>query len=116
MNLARMTRIDAVDPIGGLGPRVTPAPTPAPAPVRRADGIVQHPDGKLSTDFAPPAAPQVTPLRCHVCGLSWRGCMGGWQRDPPLSRRPSDRRPLGRKSDARAVRGLGSLSLLWGLT
>ena len=55
MNLASMTRIDHTDPIGGLGPRVTPAPTPAPQAVKRGDGFIVGPDGKLSTDFPPPA-------------------------------------------------------------
>lgn len=54
MNLASMRDIDATDPIGGLGPRVTPAPTPAPQPVRRDDGIVIGPDGKWSTDLPDP--------------------------------------------------------------
>ncbi len=54
MNLAMMRDINAADPIGGLGPRVTPAPTPAPAPVRRPDGIVVGSDGKMSTDLPLP--------------------------------------------------------------
>jgi hypothetical protein len=62
MNLASMREIDAIDPIGGLGPRVTPAPTPAPEPVRRPDGIVEHPDGKLSTDIPPPGEQPVWPF------------------------------------------------------
>lgn len=51
------------EPLPGLGPRVTPAPAPAPAPVRRPDGFVVHPDGTLSTDFAPPPgmAPSTPP-------------------------------------------------------
>lgn len=54
MNLHMMRDINAGDALPGLGPRVTPAPTPAPQPVRRPDGIVVGPDGKLSTDFPPP--------------------------------------------------------------
>ncbi len=58
MNLAMMRDIDRADPIGGLGPKVTPAPTPAPAPVRRPDGIVVDSDGKMSTDLPlPPPEP-----------------------------------------------------------
>lgn len=58
MNLSMMRDIDRADPIGGLGPRVTPAPTPAPAPVRRPDGIVVDSDGKMSTDLPlPPPEP-----------------------------------------------------------
>ncbi len=58
MNLAMMRDINAADPIGGLGPRVTPAPTPAPEPVKRPDGFVEGPDGKLSTSLPPPAVPR----------------------------------------------------------
>ncbi len=61
MNLAMMRDIDRADPIGGLGPRVTPAPTPAPEPVKRPDGFVEGPDGKLSTSLPPPAVPRRGP-------------------------------------------------------
>ncbi len=61
MNLAMMRDLDRADPIGGLGPRVTPAPTPAPEPVKRPDGFVEGPDGKLSTSLPPPAVPRRGP-------------------------------------------------------
>lgn len=61
MSLHMMRDIDAADPIGGLGPRVTPAPTPAPTPVRREDGIVVGPDGKLSTDLPLPPGMEPSP-------------------------------------------------------
>lgn len=63
MNLSSMRDIDAADPIGGLGRKIEPTPAPAPAPVRRPDGFVVHPDGTLSTDFAPPPgmAPSTPP-------------------------------------------------------
>ena len=60
MNLASMRELDHNDPAGGLGPRVTPAPTPAPAPVKRGDGFVVGPDGKLSTDLPDPTVPAVS--------------------------------------------------------
>lgn len=69
MNLASMRELDHTDPIGGLGPRVTPAPTPAPAPVRRGDGFIVGPDGKLSTDFAPPPGPEVMLCPCGFPAL-----------------------------------------------
>lgn len=58
MNLHMMRDIDGVDPIGELGPRKTPAPTPAPEPVKRPDGFIESPDGKLSTSLPPPAVPR----------------------------------------------------------
>lgn len=61
MNLHMMRDIDGCDPIGGLGPRVTPAPTPAPQPVRRDDGIVVGTDGKLSTDLPLPPGMEPSP-------------------------------------------------------
>lgn len=61
MNLSRMRDIDAADPIGTLGPRVTPAPTPAPAPVRRGDGFIVGTDGKLSTDLPDPTVTHEPP-------------------------------------------------------
>lgn len=70
MNLSRMRDIDAADPIGTLGPRVTPAPTPAPAPVRRTDGFIVSPEGKLSTDLPDPtvtANPPPTTPDAAVC-------------------------------------------------
>ena len=57
--IGAMRDINAADPVGGLGPRVTPAPTPAPAPVKRGDGFVVGPDGKLSTDLPDPTVPAV---------------------------------------------------------
>jgi hypothetical protein len=56
------TQVDAIDPIGGLGPKVTPAPAPAPQPHRRPDGIVIGPDGKWSTDLPDPSAAVSTPM------------------------------------------------------
>jgi hypothetical protein len=66
-----MRDINAADPVGGLGPRVTPAPTPAPAPVPIGNGIIRAPDGKLSTDLPDPTAP--APILCK-CGLTPAAC------------------------------------------
>ena len=54
MKLSAIRDLNAQDDLGGLGPKVTPAPTTAPAPVPIGGGIVRHPDGKLSTDLPEP--------------------------------------------------------------
>lgn len=65
MKLSAIRDLGVQDDLGGLGPKVTPAPTTAPAPVPIGGGIVRHPDGKLSTDLPEPPtvapAPKVTP-------------------------------------------------------
>jgi hypothetical protein len=87
MNLSRMRDIGATDPIGGLGPRVTPDPTPAPEPVKRPDGFIESPDGKLSTDLPePPTWP--FPSANHVSGpkhVISGGSGGGAAPDEPVS-------------------------------
>ena len=67
-----MRDLNAADPVGGLGPRVTPAPTPAPAPVKRGDGFVVGHDGKLSTDLPDPTQ-EPAPILCK-CGLTPAAC------------------------------------------
>lgn len=49
-----MRDLNRADPLPELGPRVEPTPPPAPAPIKRPDGFVVGPDGKLSTALPDP--------------------------------------------------------------
>ena len=60
MNLHTLSRLP--DDLGGpLGPPIRREPE-APKPIRRPDGIVIAPDGKMSTDFPEPDANPVWPF------------------------------------------------------